>query len=101
MSFALYCAIKTAPVKKIKEEVIKKDSTINKVQYDKEWFYSIKDMADYLNEDLSNVEYIHLPMVIDGEAHSVKCATWEDIERARIKEPLDDFKGSVFKLGKK
>ncbi len=81
-------------MKKVKEALLRKESSINKVQYDKEWFYSIKDMADYLNEDLTGVEYIHLPMVIDGVTFTVKCATWEDIQRILQKEPLQEFSGS-------
>ena len=54
-------------------------------------------MADYLNEDLTGVEYIHLPMVIDGVTFTVKCATWEDIKRVLQKELLEDFKGSRLK----
>lgn len=88
-------------MKKIKEEVIKKDTTINKVQFDREWFYAVKDMAEYLNEDLSNVEYVHLPMVIDGEKENVKCATLEDIERARKKELLEDYTSSITRQKKK
>ncbi len=88
-------------MKKIKEEVIKKDTTINKVQFDREWFYAVKDMAEYLNEDLSNVEYVHLPMIIDGAQENVKCATLEDIERARKKELLEDFTSSITKQKKK
>jgi hypothetical protein len=84
-------------MKKVREEIVRKDSSVNKVQFDKEWFYSIKDIEDYLNEKLPTVEYIHLPMVIEGEQYTVKCATWEDIERARVKEPLEDFKGSVLR----
>jgi hypothetical protein len=84
-------------MKKITEAIVRKDTTVAKVQFDKEWFYSVKDMEDYLNEDLSAVEAITLPVVIDGEEYRVKCATWEDIERATIKEPLEDFKGSVFR----
>ncbi|KAF2519367.1 hypothetical protein E0W68_03190 [Flavobacterium salilacus subsp. salilacus] len=84
-------------MKKIKEALLRKESSINKVQYDKEWFYSIKDMADYLNEDLTGVEYIHLPMVRDGVTFTVKCATWEDIQRILQKEPLQEFKGSILK----
>lgn len=84
-------------MKKIKEALLRKESSINKVQYDKEWFYSIKDMAYYLNEDLTGVEYIHLPMVIDGVTFTVKCATWEDIQRILQKEPLQDFKSSTLR----
>ena len=50
----------------LKEKLLIKDATINKVQFDKEWFFSFEDMAFYLKEDLSEVEFIHLPMLIDG-----------------------------------
>jgi hypothetical protein len=82
-------------MKKISEAIVRKDTTINKVQFDKEWFYSVKDMEDYLNEDLTGVEYVTLPILIDGVKFTVKCATWEDIQRICRKEPLEDFKGSV------
>lgn len=84
-------------MKKISEAILRKDTTIAKVQFDKEWFYSIKDMEEYLNEDLMGVEYVHLPMVIDGIKYTVKCATWEDIQRVRQREPLQDYKGSVLR----
>lgn len=84
-------------MKKVSEMIIRKDTTINKVQFDKEWFYSIKDVADYLGEPLEGVEYIHLPIEIDGVKFTVKVATWEDIERARQKEPLEDYRGSVLR----
>lgn len=77
--------------------LIRKDTTVNKVQFDKEWFYSIKDVADYLGESLEGIEYVTLPMVIDGIKYMVKAATWEDIERARVKEPLEDYRGSVLR----
>jgi len=84
-------------MKKLREEIVRKDSSVNKVQFDKEWFYSIEDMEDYLNEDLSKVEAITLPMMIDEVEYNVKCATWEDIARALQTEPLEDFRGSVLK----
>jgi len=83
-------------MKKINEMIVRKDSSIHKVQFDKDWFYSIEDMEDFLKEDLSAVEAISLPMVVYGEEMVVKCATWEDIERVRIK-PLDELKGSVLR----
>lgn len=94
-------------MKKITEAIVRKDKTVNKVQFDKEWFYSLEDMEDFLNEDLSGVEAVTLPMDIYGEILNIKCATWEDIERFRQKEPLQDFRGSVLrgpltpKVGKK
>jgi hypothetical protein len=84
-------------MRKVNEQELRKDSTVNKVQFDKEWFYSLEDMEDYLKEDLSGVEYIHLPMMIDEVKYTVKCATWEDIKRALQQEPLEDFRGSVLK----
>ncbi|WP_294822429.1 hypothetical protein [uncultured Flavobacterium sp.] len=83
--------------KKITEAIVRKDKTVNKVQFDKEWFYSLEDMEDFLNEDLSGVESVTLSMDIYGEMLNVKCATWEDIERFRQKEPLEDFRGSVLR----
>jgi hypothetical protein len=83
--------------RKVNEEILRKDSSVNKVQFDKEWFYSIKDMADYLSEDLKGVEYVTLPMVIDELTYNVRCATWEDITRFLQKEPLEDFRGSVLR----
>ncbi len=87
--------------KKITEAIIRKDTTIAKTQFDKEWFYSVKDMEDYLNEDLSAVETVTLPVIIAGEEYIVKCATWEDIQRALVKEPLEDFRASVLRSRKK
>ena len=84
-------------MKKLTEEIVRKDSSVNKVQFDKEWFYSIEDMEDYLNEDLSGVETVTLPIVIDEQEFMVKCATWEDLQRFLQKEPLEDFKGSISK----
>jgi Zn-finger domain-containing protein len=84
-------------MKKITEAIVRKDKTVNKIQFDKEWFYSLEDMEDFLNEDLSGVEAVTLPMDIYGEILNVKCATWEDIERFRQKEPLEDFRGSVLR----
>lgn len=83
--------------RKVNEEILRKDSSVNKVQFDKEWFYSVKDMADYLSEDLNGVEYVTLPMVIDELTYNVKCATWDDITRFLQKEPLEDFRGSVLR----
>jgi hypothetical protein len=48
-------------MKPLNEKLILKDATINKVQFDTEWFYKLEDMAFYLKEDLSEVDYIFLP----------------------------------------
>ena len=70
-------------MKPLKEKLLIKDATISKIQFDKEWFYKLDDMAFYLKEDLSEVEFVFLPMVIEGEEEFVKCAAFDDIIRGR------------------
>ncbi|MBP7396296.1 MAG: hypothetical protein KA933_04955 [Flavobacterium sp.] len=70
-------------MKPLKEKLLIQDATIHKVQYDTEWFFNLEDMAFYLKEDLSEVEWIYLPMMIEGEQEIVKCCTFEDILRGR------------------
>lgn len=70
-------------MKPLKEKLLIQDATIHKVQYDTEWFFNLEDMAFYLKEDLSEVEWIYLPMMIEGEQEIVKCCTFEDIVRGR------------------
>jgi hypothetical protein len=70
-------------MKPLIEKLLLEEATIHKVQFDKEWFYNLEDMNFYLNEDLSAVEYIHLPMLVFGEEEIVKCSTLEDILRGR------------------
>ena len=84
-------------MKKITEAIIRKEASIHKIQFDKEWFYSVKDMADYLSEDLNGIETVTLPVVIDEVTYTIKCATWDDLLRFLQKEPLEDFRGSVFR----
>ena len=67
----------------LNEKLLIKEATINKYLYDKEWFFHLVDMAYFLKEDLSEVEYIYLPMIIAGEQEFVKCASFEDIIRGR------------------
>ena len=69
--------------KNLKLNILLKDASVHKIQFDKEWFFDLKDMEDYLNEDLSEVEFIHLPFKYDEAIMEIKCATLEDIERAR------------------
>jgi hypothetical protein len=38
-------------MKPLNEKLILKDATINKVQFDTEWFYKLEDMA-FIKEDL-------------------------------------------------
>lgn len=84
-------------MKKVTEAIVRKDAAVHKMQFDKEWFYNVEDLEDYLNEDLTGIESVNLPMEIFGEVMTVKAATWEDVERFLQKEPLENFRGSVFK----
>nr|WP_315154789.1 hypothetical protein [uncultured Flavobacterium sp.] len=70
-------------MKPLKEKLLIQDATIHKVQYDTEWFFNLEEMTFYLKEDLSEVEWIYLPMMIEGEQEIVKCCTFEDILRGR------------------
>lgn len=70
-------------MKPLKEKLLIQDATIHKVQYDTEWFFNLEDITFYLKEDLSEVEWIYLPMMIEGEQEIVKCSTFEDILRGR------------------
>ena len=88
-------------MKKITEELIKKDTTVHKVQFDREWFFVVEDLEDYLNEDLAGIESVTLSVDYDGEMLSVKCATWQDVERFLQKDPVEGFRGSVLKSRKK
>ncbi len=67
----------------LNEKLLIKEATINKYLYDKEWFFYLKDLSEFLNEDLSEVEFIYLPMIIDDEQEFVKCASFEDVIRGR------------------
>jgi hypothetical protein len=70
-------------MKPIKEILLLKDAAIHKVQFDIEWFYCLDDLVFYLKEDLSEVDTIYLPMIIDNQEEFVKCCTFEDLLRGR------------------
>ena len=70
-------------MKPLKEKLLIKDATINKIQFDTEWFFHLDDMTFYLKEDLSEVEFVYLPMIIAGNQEYVKCAAFDDIIRGK------------------
>lgn len=70
-------------MKPLKEKLLIKDATINKIQFDTEWFFHLDDLTFYLKEDLSEVEFVYLPMIIAGNQEYVKCAAFDDIIRGR------------------
>lgn len=67
----------------LNQKLLIKEATIHKYLYDREWFFYLDDMKFFLREDLSDVEFIYLPMEIDGEQEFVKCASFDDILRGR------------------
>lgn len=87
-------------MKKLTEAVLQKDTTVNKIQFDREWFYSVEDLEDYLKEDLSGIESVTLPLDFDGVKYPIKCTTWEDLGRFLRKDPVEDFRSSVLKRKK-
>ena len=88
-------------MKKLTEAVLQKDTTVNKIQFDKEWFYSVEDLEDYLKEDLTGIESVTLPIVFDDVKYPTKCTTWEDLERFLHKDPVEGFRSSVLTNRKK
>jgi hypothetical protein len=69
-------------MKPLNEKLILKDATINKVQFDTEWFYKLEDMAFYLKKIRSRLYLFtfHNRWVQEF----VKCSSFEDIYRGRI-----------------
>lgn len=69
---------------------------IRKVQFEGEDYFSIEDVSKLLNEDLSDVIGLTLP--IDGEYKPT--ATIENIEKGRKQEELSDFNKALLKARK-
>lgn len=78
---------------RIKQEDLLKEEAVRKVQFDNNWYFDVESVANYMNEDLSNVEGITLPF---GKEYK-KAATIESIEKARKQEPLSEFNKALLK----
>jgi len=74
---------------RLQEQQIKGNEKIEQVEFQKELYFSVEDVATYLNEDLSNVKYINL---LDK-----KFATIQQINDGRIREPLSHFNEMLLK----
>lgn len=81
---------------RIKESELLEIPTIRRVDFDGKWYFALEDVTQYLKEDLSEVETIHLPILVEAERVNVSCATIEDIERGR-KNSLTDFDKNIIK----
>lgn len=84
-------------LKILEKEKLLRDENIHKTEFEKDWYFSLDDLTLYLEEDLSGVEYIELPLLIDGKRVTTKTATFENIEKGRKKEPLSDFNQKLLK----
>lgn len=79
---------------KLKKEELLNNQTVKKIQFDNDWYFNVEDVAKAINEDLSNVETITLP--IGGEY--IKTATLENIEKGRKQEELSEFNKALLKM---
>lgn len=84
-------------MKILEKEKLLQDESIHKTEFEQQWYFSLEDMTEYLQEDLSEVEYLELPLLIGGKRKTVKTAIFEDIEKGRKKEELSDFNKALLK----
>lgn len=81
---------------KLDKSQLKENKEIRRVQFEGEDYFSIEDVSKLLNEDLSDVVGLTLP--IDGEYKPT--ATIENIEKGRKQEELSDFNKALLKARK-
>ena len=74
---------------RLKETDIKENESIQRVEFEKQIYYAVSDVAKYLNEDLSDVKVINL---LDKPF-----ATLDDINKGRKREELSDFNKALLK----
>lgn len=84
-------------MKILDKEKLLQDESIHKTEFEKQWYFSLEDMTTYLQEDLSEVFYLELPLNFDGKRVLTKCGTFEDIEKGRKKEELSEFNKALLK----
>ena len=78
---------------RLNKETLLAEETVKKVQFEGEHYFSVDDVAEFIKEDLSEVEAITLPVA--GEYKKV--ATLEQIEKGRKQEPLSEFNKALLK----
>lgn len=79
---------------KIDRDTLLNEKEVNRVEFQRETYFVIADVAKYLNEDLSDVEKTVLP--IDGDYKET--ATLEQIETGRKQEKLSTFNEALLKM---
>jgi hypothetical protein len=72
------------------------NKSVGKVQFEGEYFFCIEDVSKLINEDLSDVKGLTLP--VNGEYKPT--ATIDNIEKGRKKEELSDFNKALLKARK-
>lgn len=81
---------------RLDKEALLQESTVNKVQFDNDWYFDIESVAQYIKEDLSDVVSIILPF----NSEYKKAATIKDIEAGRKQEELSEFNKALLKMKK-
>lgn len=81
---------------RIKIDDILQNKSIRHVLFEGEYYFSIEDVSKFLNEDLSEVQGLVLP--IDGEYKPT--STLENIEKGRKQEELSEFNKALLKARK-
>ena len=81
---------------RLDKEALLQELTVNKVQFDNDWYFDIDSVAQYIKEDLSDVVSVTLPF--NGEYK--KAAKLEDIEQGRKQEELSEFNKALLKMKK-
>ncbi len=74
-------------IKELKEEILLKETAIESVEFDGEWYFKVADISAYLGEDLTGVEAVVLP-IRSGDA---ECTTVDFINAFRSKAVKTDF----------
>ena len=81
---------------KLNKDKLLKETVVNKVEFDNNWYFDVDSVAKFINEDLSDVEGITLPF----DKEYKKAATIEQIEKGRKQEPLSEFNKALLKARK-
>lgn len=81
---------------KLNKNKLLENESIRKVQFENEYYFCIEDVAKILNEDLSDVESLILPINTEYKL----TATIENIEKGRKKESLSTFNKALLKARK-
>lgn len=79
---------------KIEKEKLLHEQGIRKVTFENEVYFSVEDVAKHLNEDLSALETIKLPIA----GQYIETATVENIEKGRKQEELSEFNKALLKM---